>query len=101
MDAFSRIVIGEMTKYSSVGPASSLASQIKDVLNADGVPAHDPPRLHGLLDPAQDANEVLTEINADSYAWMSLDAYISGRCGDLFDSSNYFTQDPPAYVVEE
>ena len=104
MDAFSRIALHEMTHYSSVGPETSLAQQIKDVTNEDGQPAYDPPRVHGLLDPAQDDNPAVTEINADSYAWMSLDAFISDKCSTDDDGNNwasYFTQDPPPYEHEE
>ena len=97
MDSFSRIALHEMTHYSSVGPETSLAQQIKDVQNADEEPAYDPPRVHGLVDPQQDDNPALTEINADSYAWMSLDAWISDKCGSGDDGASYFTQDPPAY----
>ncbi|CAF9934268.1 MAG: hypothetical protein HETSPECPRED_009165 [Heterodermia speciosa] len=100
MDSFSRIALHEMTHYSSVGPQTSLAQQIVDTNNADGEKAYDPPRVHGLLDPEQDDNPAVTEINADSYAWMSLDAWISRKCaadpsGDNWAS--FFTQDPPAY----
>ena len=67
-----------MTHYSSVGPATSLADQIGDARNDDRRPTYDPPRTHGLL--AQDDQSALTELNADSYAWMSLDALISSKC---------------------
>lgn len=104
MDSFSRIALHEMTHYSSVGPKTSLAQQIIDVKNADGEPAYDPPRVHGLLDPKQDDNPAVTEINADSYAWMSLDAWISEKCSpdaNGNDWASYFTQDPPPYEPEE
>ncbi|KAL9003553.1 MAG: hypothetical protein Q9188_003594 [Gyalolechia gomerana] len=100
MDAFSRIALHEMTHYSSVGPQTSLEQQIKDVKNADDEGAYDPLRVHGLLDPEQDDNPVPTETNADSYAWMSLDAWISRKCAEDADGNNwasYFTQDPPPY----
>lgn len=100
MDAFSRIALHEMMHYSSVGPATSLGEQINDVTNADGESAYDPPRAHGLLDSKQDDNPVVTEINADSYAWMSLDAWISDKCSPNSsgnDWAGYFTQDPPSY----
>ena len=100
MDAFSRIALHEMTHYSSVGPKTSLAQQIKDVKNGDDELAYDPPRVHGLLDPNQDDNPVVTEINADSYGWMSLDAWISRKCAADANDNNwasYFTQNPPAY----
>lgn len=69
-----------MTHYSSVGPPSALGQQIIDVTNADGYGAYDPDRCHGLIDPAQDDNPAVTEINADSYAWMAQDAYFSFAC---------------------
>lgn len=100
MDAFSRIALHEMRHYSSVGPATSLAQQIGDATNADGSPAYDPPRVHGLVDVNQDDNIAVAEINADSYAWMSLDAWISRKCSPNSsgnDYAGYFTQDPPKY----
>lgn len=100
MDALSRIVIREIMHSSSVGPTFTEGAII-DVPNADGVPAHDPGRAHGLLNPAQDDMGYRAISNADSYAWMSLDAYISGKCGQGSDWSRYFTQDPPPYIVEE
>ena len=104
MDAFSRIALHEMTHYSSVGPATSLAQQIQDVTNADGEQAYDPPRVHGLFDPEQDDNPAVTEINADSYAWMSLDAWISRKCAADASGNNwalFFTEDPPPYEAAE
>ena len=104
MDSFSRIALHEMTHYSSVGPATSLAQQIKDVLNKDEERAYDPLRVHGLLDPEQDDNPAVTEINADSYAWMSLDAWISRNCAADPTGNNwasFFTQNPPRYEPEE
>ncbi|KAL8796259.1 MAG: hypothetical protein Q9195_001374 [Heterodermia aff. obscurata] len=104
MDTFSRIALHEMTHYSSVGPKTSLAEQIKDVNNADGEKVYEPSRAHGLLDPKQDDQPALTEINADSYAWMSLDARISQKCaadqsGNKWAS--FFTKDPPPYEDED
>ncbi|KAI9663191.1 MAG: hypothetical protein M1821_008239 [Bathelium mastoideum] len=104
MDSFSRIALHEMMHYSSVGPQTSLAAQIGDSKNADSQPAYDPPRVHGLLDPAQDDNPVLTERNADSYAWMSLDAWISRNCAPDAggnDWASFFTQNPPPYDPED
>lgn len=104
MDSFSRIALHEMTHYSSVGPATSLGQQIRDTANEDGELAYDPPRVHGLLDPEQDDNPATTEINADSYAWMSLDAWISQKCSNGAsgnDWQSYFTQDPPPYEHED
>ena len=46
----------------------------------------------------------VAEINADSYAWMSLDAWISDKCSTDDSGNNwasYFTQDPPPYEHEE
>lgn len=104
MDSFSRIALHETIHYSSVGPKTSLAQLIRDTVNADLKSAYDPPRVHGLLDPEQDENPGLTEINADSYAWMSLDAWISRKCAA--DSSkkkwaSFFTQNPPPYEHTE
>lgn len=99
MDSFSRIALHEMTHYSSVGPKTSLADQIIDVKNADGQPTYDPPRVHGLLQQ-QDDQLSFPEINADSYAWMSLDAWISRKCAADSSDNNwalFFTQDPPPY----
>ncbi|KAL8919541.1 MAG: hypothetical protein Q9208_006733 [Pyrenodesmia sp. 3 TL-2023] len=104
MDSFSRIALHEMLHYSSVGPGTSLARQIVDQKNADGVGAYDPERVHGLIDPEQDDNPVLTETNADSYAWMSLDAWISRKCAEDASNNNwasYFTEDPPAYEPDD
>lgn len=104
MDSFSRIALHEMTHYSSVGPATSLEEQIIDVKNSDGELAYDPPRVHGLVDPEQDDQLAFPEINADSYAWMSLDAWISRKCSP--DSSgndwaSFFTENPPPYEPED
>ncbi|KAF2228667.1 hypothetical protein EV356DRAFT_495133 [Viridothelium virens] len=104
MDSFSRIALHEMMHYSSVGPQTSLKEQIVDVKNEDLQPAYDPPRVHGLLDPAQDDNPAPTEINADSYAWMSLDAWISRKCSkdaEGNDWASFFTQNPPPYEHED
>ncbi|KAI0856129.1 hypothetical protein F4860DRAFT_424609 [Xylaria cubensis] len=98
IDTFSRVALHEMMHYSSVGPASALGEQIVDVNNADGVPAYDPPRVHGLIDENQDDQPGLAEINADSYAWMSLDAWISRICAaDPTMYDQFFTQNPPNY----
>ncbi|KAI0868740.1 hypothetical protein GGS24DRAFT_481451, partial [Hypoxylon argillaceum] len=96
IDTFSRVALHEMMHYSSVGPESALEDQIVDVNNADGVPAYDPPRVHGLIN--QDEQPGLAEINADSYAWMSLDAWISRECAaDPTMYDQFFTQNPPNY----
>ncbi|KAI0907004.1 hypothetical protein F4823DRAFT_630785 [Ustulina deusta] len=102
MDTFSRVALHEMMHYSSVGPPSSLGEQIQDVSNADDSKAYDPPRVHGLVDPDQDDNSVVAEINADSYAWMALDSWISMICSD--DQPTYFQffpQNPPAYEHDD
>ncbi|KAL8720626.1 MAG: hypothetical protein Q9181_007880 [Wetmoreana brouardii] len=100
MDSFSRIALHEMTHYSSVGPETSLGLQIRDPTMADGWPTDDPETAHALLDE----NPMVTETNADSYAWMSLDAWFSHRCaqdpiGNEWQS--FFTQDPPPYEPAE
>lgn len=100
MDSFSRLALHEMTHYSSVGPKTSLADQIINVKNADGEPAYDPERVHGLLHQ-QDDQPGFPEINADSYAWMSLDAWISRKCAADMSGNNWaslFTQDPTALL---
>ncbi|KAI1370151.1 hypothetical protein F4677DRAFT_451676 [Hypoxylon crocopeplum] len=102
MDTLSRVALHEMTHYSSVGPPSTLGEQIQDVVNADDSKAYDPPRVHGLVDLNQDDNPAVTETNADSYAWMALDAWVSMICSD--DQATYdrfFTQDPPAYEHDD
>ncbi|KAI0429121.1 hypothetical protein F5Y09DRAFT_268536 [Xylaria sp. FL1042] len=102
MDTFSRVALHEMTHYSTVGPDSALKEQIRDVKNADGSTAYDPPRVHGLIDPDQDDNPALTEINADSYAWMSLDAWISMTCStNAATYDTFFPQNPPAYEPDD
>ena len=98
MDAFSRIVLHEMTHYKSVG--GIIGEQIVDAKNKDGNYAYDPPRTHGLLDPKQDDQPALTEINADSYGWMGLDAWISRNCAEDATNDNwqnFFKEDPPKY----
>jgi hypothetical protein len=104
MDSFSRIALHEMMHYSTVGPPSSLGEQIKDGVNADDEPAYDPPRTHGLVDVDQDDNPVLAEQNADSYAWMALDAYVSRICATDPSGDNwatFFQEDPPNYEPVE
>jgi hypothetical protein len=70
----------KMTHYSTVGPPSALGQQSVDTVNTDGFGAYDPDRTHGLIDPDQDDNPSVTEINADNYAWMALDGYMSFAC---------------------
>lgn len=92
------MALHEMTDYSSVGPRSALGQQIIDVTNANGYAAYDPGCCHGLIDPAQGDNPAVTEVNADSYAWMAQDAYFSFACTtDPSKPGDHFT-DPPAYV---
>ncbi|KAF8146948.1 hypothetical protein K438DRAFT_1868330 [Mycena galopus ATCC 62051] len=98
MDSFSRVVLHEMTHYSTVGPASALEEQIVDVKNNDGEFAYGEPRVHGLIDPDQDDQPGLPEVNADSYGWFGLDAFVSRICAsDPNDPSGFFTQNPPPY----
>lgn len=98
MDTFSRVALHEMMHYSSVGPPSTLGEQIQDVFNVDRKVAYDPPRVHGLVDKNQDNNPALTEINADSYAWMALDTWVSMTCSnDQATYDQFFEQNPPAY----
>jgi len=87
-----------MMHYSSVGPASSLGLEIVDVFNADGEPAYEPSRAHGLIDENQDNQPGFPEINADSYAWMSIDAFMSQNCiEDINNWPAFFTENPPPY----
>ncbi|KAM5354927.1 hypothetical protein ACJ41O_001573 [Fusarium nematophilum] len=100
MDTFSRVVLHETLHYSSVGPDSKLGEQIVDQQNDDGIVAYDPERAHGLNDPDQDNQPGKAESNADNYAWMSLDSWISYLCTaedeqEAWDS--YFPDDPPDY----
>jgi hypothetical protein len=100
MDTFSRIVLHETLHYSSVGPGSELGEQIVDHQNEDGGAAYDPERAHGLNDPEQDNQPGKAEANADNYAWMALDSWISYQCTpddekEAWDS--YFPDDPPNY----
>jgi hypothetical protein len=55
--------------YSTVGSIANGPGQIGDAKNDDGLPAYEPERTHALVTE----NEALCEINADSYAWMSVD----------------------------
>lgn len=73
-------MLHEMTLYNFMGPASSLASQIINAKNLNENLAYDPLRMHGFLNPAQDEQELLTEIIAKTYAWMSLDICIIRMC---------------------
>jgi hypothetical protein len=104
MDSFSRIALHEMLHYSTVGPATSLGDTIGDVKNEDGLYAYEPPRTHGLIDENQDDQPGLPEGNADSYAWMSLDSWISLTCATDRTGNNwatFFTENPPNYTPGE
>jgi hypothetical protein len=101
MDTFSRVALHETLHYSTIGPESALSEQIVDQLNDDGEPAYDPERAHGLNDPEQDDQPGKSEVNADNYAWMSLDAFISSRCIETTDREpwdKFFTESPPNYT---
>ncbi|EME43030.1 hypothetical protein DOTSEDRAFT_72430 [Dothistroma septosporum NZE10] len=97
MDAFSRIALHEMTHYAVIGEAGP--GQIGDAKNDDGDYAYEPERVHALVEE----NPGLCEINADSYAWMSLETWLSQYCSSEADpptgrdDTDYFTEDPPAY----
>lgn len=101
MDAFSQVALHETLHYSTVGPPSKLGEQIVDQQNEDDEVAYVPERAHGLNDPDQDGQPGKAETNADNYAWMALDAWVSYNCSpdkdkqDAWDS--YFPDDPPDY----
>jgi len=100
MDAFSRIALHEITHYNSVGPATSLAQQIIDTTNEDRKSTYNLPRVHSLVDSKQGNNPVVTKMNADSYAWISLDAWISRKCSPDSSGNNwasFFTRDLLSY----
>lgn len=98
MDTFSRVVLHETLHYSTVGPASSLGSLIVDQFNDDGEPAYGPDRAHGLQDPDQDDQPGKAEINADNFAWMALQGWVSYVCTDGRDDySTYIPDAPPNY----
>ena len=55
-------------------------------------------RAHGLLDPEQDDQPTLTDLNADSYVWMSLESFISSKCVvEDNDPALFVVEDPPPY----
>ena len=100
MDTFSRIALHEMLHYKTMGMDSGVHSHIGDVMNADKVAAYDPERCFGLVDEDQDDNPGLAVVNADSYAWMSLDAWVSFNCiaeDRKEDYGSFFQLDPPEY----
>ena len=98
MDSFSRIALHELTHYAAIGAEGP--GQIRDAQNDDGEYAYEPERTHALVEE----NPGLCEINADSYAWMSLETWLSMKCSREADpatgrdETEYFTEDPPAYV---
>ena len=111
MDTFSRIALHEMTHMSTIGPPiigdEDEDGQIKDIMltdpddDEDRFAAYGPVNAHALVDESQDDyfNPAVTEINADSYAWMALDALVSRHCAtDATDDNwqNFFTENPPA-----
>lgn len=102
MDTFSRIALHEMTHSSTVGPPSLVdGDMIKDPEMFDGEWAYGTVRTHALVDKNQDEayNPQVSETNADSYAWMSLDALVSRHCASDVTGDNwaaFFTQYPPA-----
>lgn len=96
MDTFSRVVLHEITHGSNVDPKSALAARIIDVPNEDGEPAYDISRAHALVkdDPGKET------INADNYAFMSLDAWFSWQCTPRENRdawASFFSDSPPAY----
>lgn len=100
IDTFSRVALHGTTHYSSVGPQSALDDKIIDATNNDRFPACEPPYAHGHLDPQQDNQPGKAEINADSFAWISLESFISRKCsnaqGDV--AAAFFTENPPPYI---
>ncbi|WPB06264.1 uncharacterized protein RHO25_010921 [Cercospora beticola] len=100
MDTFSRIALHEMLHYKTMGVDSGVGAQIVDVNNADGASAYDPERCFGLVDEDQDDNPGAAEINADSYAWMALDAWVSYNCiaeDKKEEYDEFFELEPPEY----
>jgi hypothetical protein len=94
LDSLSRIAMHEMLHYPSVGKQSEVEADIVDARNEDEIGAYGPVRCHGLVDPDDDPAK--TEINADSYAWMAVDAYWSFACSSTpGDHTGYF-KDPPS-----
>lgn len=110
MDTFSRIALHEMTHMSTVGPPiigdDEEDGQIRDIVLTDPETdeqfgAYGPINTHALVDEAQDDyfNPIVTEGNADSYAWMALDALVSRHCAKEVTEDrwqDFFTENPPA-----
>lgn len=96
MDTFSRVVLHEITHGRNVGPESELASRIIDKVNDDGEPAYDIRRAHALVDE----DRMLHTINADNYAFMCLDAWVSWDCTPRENRdawASFFPDPPPPY----
>jgi hypothetical protein len=68
IDSIARVAVHEMTHYSTVGLASTLAEQIVDQQNDDYTTAYGIDRAHGLIDSQQDNQPGKAEGNADNYA---------------------------------
>ncbi|KAF7190834.1 hypothetical protein HII31_07993 [Pseudocercospora fuligena] len=102
MDTFSRLALHETLHYSTIGSDSSLGEQIIDAKNPGDLEyAYFPERTHGLIDDDQDDSPDLPPVNADSYAWMALTAWVGYNCSpedekDVYDS--YFPDEPPHYM---
>ncbi|RBR25409.1 uncharacterized protein FIESC28_01846 [Fusarium coffeatum] len=93
MDTFSRVVLHEITHGENVGPESELSAQIKDIENDDEGTAYGINRAHALV-----REKIGQEVyNADNYAYMSLDAWVSWDCtpADNRDAWASFFPDPP------
>lgn len=97
MDTFSRVALHEMLHYSTVGPPSLVGGQIVDQKNEDGKYAYGPVRAYGLNDRDQDEQPEKAESNADSYAWMALDGWISYSCSPDENWDSHFPDAPPLY----
>lgn len=97
MDTFSRVALHETLHYSTVGPASELGNMIVDQFNLDGFKAYGPERAHGLNDPNQDDDPGRADSNADNYAFMALDGWISYNCQPDENWASFFPDAPPNY----
>jgi hypothetical protein len=96
IDTLARVVLHEMIHYDMVATGAGVP-QITDVHNKDGLAAYGPDRSHGLVDPEQDDDPGLADVNADNYAWFAMDAYVSFTfSSNPDDAPNYF-QNPPRY----
>jgi hypothetical protein len=96
IDTLARVVLHEMTHYDMVAAGAGV-SQITDAFNKDEQRAYGADRSHALVDPDQDDDPGLADVNADNYAWFAMDAYISFTfSSNPDDAPNYF-QNPPHY----